>query len=611
MPLREDLLNPIPGDNPSGENLRYAPVYDKIKEARREDDEGPQGDWQRERKLADWPQVIKLCNESLATKSKDLQLAVWLAEALLKKEGLAQFHGSLKMIHGLLENFWDTLYPENEDGDLEFRATPLDWLGQRQDRAIREIPLVKSGHGYLKYKEARSIPTEEDAASNEQKGEARSTAQADGKLLPEEFDKAVAATSKEFYEKLVDEFDGTLETIETLGVLCEEKFGDVAPSYSPLKSALEEVRHVANMLLQQKGGRAEAEVEPEAPPEENVEDTSGYVSTGGGTAAAPAPAKKVRKATAGAEPVDVEDAAERIAVCAAFLRQQDPSNPAPYMLLRGFRFGELRATGPSPSYTLLEPPPTEIRQNLKRLASESDWTQVLETAENAMGLPCGRAWLDLQRYSHRAAEELGLTYVAQAIGSEMKALLADLPDLPTWTLSDDTPTANSETQTWLQQFKVDAAPAVDSYSAPSYSYQEESSTSSSDNESDGEPVKDSYQLAMEAMQSGRTQQAIEILTEDLHQQQSGRGRFQKKVQMAQIFLAVGQERIAESILEEALSFIDRHQLEDWETAEMIVHPLTLLFRCRNGEGHQDEKQKLYARICRLHPLQAFAVGAGR
>ena len=87
MPLRDDILNPIPGDNPGGENLRYAPVYDKIREARRQDDEGPMGDWQRERKVADWALVIKLGSEAIATKSKDLQLAVWLTEALLHKEG--------------------------------------------------------------------------------------------------------------------------------------------------------------------------------------------------------------------------------------------------------------------------------------------------------------------------------------------------------------------------------------------------------------------------------------------------------------------------------------------------------------------------------------------
>jgi type VI secretion system protein ImpA len=35
MALREDILVPIPGENPSGADLRYDPVLDKIKEARR------------------------------------------------------------------------------------------------------------------------------------------------------------------------------------------------------------------------------------------------------------------------------------------------------------------------------------------------------------------------------------------------------------------------------------------------------------------------------------------------------------------------------------------------------------------------------------------------
>jgi len=39
MPLPEGLLNPIPGENPSGQSLRYDPVYDKIREARRADEE--------------------------------------------------------------------------------------------------------------------------------------------------------------------------------------------------------------------------------------------------------------------------------------------------------------------------------------------------------------------------------------------------------------------------------------------------------------------------------------------------------------------------------------------------------------------------------------------
>jgi type VI secretion system protein ImpA len=72
MPLREDILAPIPGDNPSGIDLRYDTkflIYDKIKEARRRDDDLAQGAWQSERKTANYPVVIKLAEDSLATVS--------------------------------------------------------------------------------------------------------------------------------------------------------------------------------------------------------------------------------------------------------------------------------------------------------------------------------------------------------------------------------------------------------------------------------------------------------------------------------------------------------------------------------------------------------------
>src|SRR6267154_2252068 len=62
MPLRDDLLTPIPGDNPSGVYVRHDTkllLYDKIKEARRQDDELAQGDWQHERKMADYELDLK------------------------------------------------------------------------------------------------------------------------------------------------------------------------------------------------------------------------------------------------------------------------------------------------------------------------------------------------------------------------------------------------------------------------------------------------------------------------------------------------------------------------------------------------------------------------
>ena len=163
MPIREDLLTPIPGDNPSGTYLYYAPIYDKIKEARRQDDDsGPSGVWTRERKMADWNQVIKLAGEALATQSKDLQLAAWLTEAYFKKEGFGAFRECLVMLRQLLENFWDTIYPEIEDGDAEFRATPIAWIGNF-DLQIKMAPITRGGLSAFDYRVASSVGYKQDA----------------------------------------------------------------------------------------------------------------------------------------------------------------------------------------------------------------------------------------------------------------------------------------------------------------------------------------------------------------------------------------------------------------------------------------------------------------
>jgi type VI secretion system protein ImpA len=178
VPLpRPDLLNPIPGPNPSGENLRYAPIYDKIKLARTEDDDtAPQGEWQRERKKADWALVMKLAGEALATKSKDLMLASWLGEALVKREGISGLADALDLQRGLIEQYWDNLYPEkDDDGDLGLRVMPVEFIATRSQDLLRKLPLTKNGLDWFKYMEAKAVGMEADATSD-QKVEARNTA---------------------------------------------------------------------------------------------------------------------------------------------------------------------------------------------------------------------------------------------------------------------------------------------------------------------------------------------------------------------------------------------------------------------------------------------------
>ena len=76
------ILAPIPGENPAGESLRYTPVYDDIKEARRADDMLDLGDWQHEVKTSDWDRVADIAIEALTSRTKDLQIAAWLLERI-------------------------------------------------------------------------------------------------------------------------------------------------------------------------------------------------------------------------------------------------------------------------------------------------------------------------------------------------------------------------------------------------------------------------------------------------------------------------------------------------------------------------------------------------
>jgi type VI secretion system protein ImpA len=600
MPLRDDLLNPIPGPNPSGENLHYAPVFDQIKEARREEEEINQGEWTTALKKADWVLVVKLCSDALATKSKDLQLASWLTEALVRREGFAGLRGGLGLIGGLLDNYWETLYPELEDGDSELRATPLEWVGSRLDEPLRRVPLTRSGLDSLKYKESRSVPSEADAEGSESKQQTRADAVAEGKITPEDFDQAFNATPKAIYEEWMQQLDACLEALQQLNQVCEEKFGSYAPNFTGLRKSLEEIKQTVHVLLakkrQQEAGPEEQAPQVEAPSEE------GYIE---GAAPGRAAARPAAKKALAAEPADRDDAIERVAVVARWFRQNDSYSPVPYLLVRALRWGELRAGGADVDPTLLEAPPTETRQELKRLAHEGDWTQVLEIAETAAGMPCGRGWLDLQRYSVRACQELGYEAAASAIRSGLRALLADHPQLPDLTLMDDTPSANAETKAWLKEQAAAAAAASAGDLLAAVPSQEEEQTSE---EEGAQQAADAYDLALEAARSGRAQEAIEILAREAVAEGSGRGRFRRRVQLAQICLGAGHATLAYPILQDLAGEIESRNLENWEAPDMISHPLALLFRCMaKMDISAEEKQKIYGRICRLDPIQALSI----
>jgi type VI secretion system protein ImpA len=602
MLLREDILAPIAGENPSGIDLRYDTkllIYDKIREARRQDDGLAQGDWQSERKTANYPAVIKLAQDTLATTSKDLQLAAWLTEALLATEHFAGLGQGLTLCNDLLTNFWETVYPVIEDGDRELRAKPLSWMGSMLDVPLRSAPLVSEGYSWYTYKDSREKVGFEDSAKTDKDRKTRAKLIEDGKISPELFDKAFTDTPKAFYLKAEKDLDKCLGTLENLEKFCDEHFEDDAPPFGKLKTALTDVRHTVHSLLNKK-----REKEPDPVEEVPVVETVQAEAAAEEEAPAPASAAPLG-AVLIAEPGDLRQAVSSIAAGAAFLRKREPLSPAPYLILRGLRWGELRTVARLSDSTLLEAPPTELRQKVKRLALANRWSDLLDACEDAMALPCSRAWLDLQRFSVAACSALGTEYqpIATAIQSELRALLNDLPELLEATLLDDTPAANPETKAWLRHLQ-DPPSATANGEADSPAPASRNGTPSWLTQS-----ADAYVMAKEALAAGHEDKAFAIMRAEIGRQRSGRGRFRRTMQLIDLVVTSGKDAIAQPLLDDVTAMIENHKLDAWEDPEQVATDLlTLMRNSKKIQGSSSDKQKMFERICRLDPVQALSVG---
>lgn len=263
----EKILAPIPGENPAGEDLRYSQIYEDIKEARRADDPLDQGAWQHDLKTSDWDKVIKIAADALVRKTKDLQIAVWLTEALITTDDFDGLATGMKIVYGFLKDFWDNVYPVIEDGDMEFRAAPLEFMNEKLVILIKSIPVtdskVTSGYSYLKWQESRSVGYEADTKNqfgdtDEVKKKRRGEMISEGKITAEEFDTAVAQSSLAYYETLAGKVKICRDEFKNIDEIMDEKFGSRAPRFSDFGLSLEEFERVVTKIIKDKGGSVTA-----------------------------------------------------------------------------------------------------------------------------------------------------------------------------------------------------------------------------------------------------------------------------------------------------------------------------------------------------------------
>ena len=324
----EDLLDPIPGDNPCGESLRWDPVYDEIRASRRQDDrdalvENFAGG-------ADWPRVIELASEALNRRSKDLQLAAWLTEALTYQNGFAGFRDGLSLINGLLERFWENLHPEIEEEDLEPRVAPLLWLtdadrGARLPNTLREIALAPGdGEETYSYTFWKSRYPQPQGETEDEESYNRRVQEAEGRA--KRFEDAVADQSTDYYVHLQDDLQQCLDEVQSFSRRVDEAFGRIAPGTSALRQSLEDCAVLVRRILKDKGYQGAAEEES---PADGNGQSHAQAAAAGTARAADGPIKSR------------EDAMRRLQEVATYLRQTDPHSPVSYLIQRAVNWSRM------------------------------------------------------------------------------------------------------------------------------------------------------------------------------------------------------------------------------------------------------------------------------
>jgi type VI secretion system protein ImpA len=263
MQALDTLLAPLGGPHGCGEDLGFSAEFDRIRDMRREDDTSlAQGDWIADVKTADWVGVSDLCGDLIATRSKDLRLANWYAEAQTKLDQFAGLAHGCAVIQGLVERFWDGVFPEAEDGDQELRIGTLSWFVGRSTELIRGIPLTQSPKG------AFSLANHESArlfeAAMEKDPDLRDNLP-DGKVTVALIGEAQRTSSKDFYRRLIEQIAVARTGWTSLAAAIDIRLGVDGPSFRDVFDAFAAVENQVQRVAREQGAVSGATAGPVAP----------------------------------------------------------------------------------------------------------------------------------------------------------------------------------------------------------------------------------------------------------------------------------------------------------------------------------------------------------
>lgn len=299
------LLAPITPQQAAGKDLRNDPLYYAIKDARaaaraieRQQMQGTSVSAQ-----PDWRKVYQLAIEALTTQTKDLEIAVWLTEALLREQGFAGLREGFQLIRELISHYWDEIYPLPDEDGLVTRLAPLVGLNGEEAEGTLIAPLA-----LVPLTQGRSVGPfalwqYQQAAKHGQRSMV-------GAVSLEMIATAISETPMEFLRAQVMHLENSITEYQQLNQILAEKSGADAPPSSRITAQLQACLDCLKNVIP-----------TSAPPMiEKVNEEKNSM-----------PEVKTTR----------EQIFQSLLQAADFFRRSEPHSPLPYLLERAVRWGKM------------------------------------------------------------------------------------------------------------------------------------------------------------------------------------------------------------------------------------------------------------------------------
>jgi type VI secretion system protein ImpA len=277
-----------------------------------------------------WRIVRELATEALSLHSKDLEIAAWLTEALLRDAALSGLTAGFRLLAELAESFWDELFPQPDEEGITTRVAPvaaLNGVGREgtliqplRKIVLYERPQDSSPLYFWQYELSADIAASGNAEQRQELYEAR-------RLPP--FD-AIENEAPLVHARLAElrrDVGAAAEAWQELGRVFDERAGADGPPTSGIRDVLEKIRFAADRL---------------AVPDQNVSEADRPAI---GTSAPSTSPEKTDGAAAGAPAAtglaSREEALRALAQIAEYFRRMEPLSPISYTLQEAVRRGRM------------------------------------------------------------------------------------------------------------------------------------------------------------------------------------------------------------------------------------------------------------------------------